>query len=233
MNLLNKLKYFGLCAGIAALALNAPIAWAAGDDDDADISVTIVEPSVTATAADSDLGDWAVVNKSTGPVGKLTISTAGVVDQTAAGVYPNARFIEIDDTATPLKLVLTGGAFNQQLSFAVGAADAAPGVITGPTITLALNPGPGTATFLIDNWNCAVDTPAYGAGFTPELFAPDVAHGSNGLGVVTLGTADGTPNVNDGGANIACGFDISTDGLGGAYASGNYTGTARFVVDYI
>lgn len=239
MNLFKHLKYVGLCAGIAALALNASNAWAEGDSADADINITIVEPSVTAAAVDANFGSWTVINKSSGPAGTLTISPAGVIDQTNAGSYPNARFVAIDALTgvVPLTLTLRDAAFNQQLSFAVGAADAAPGVISGPTITLEKSGGaPTDGDFLINNWNCAVDPNAgYGAGGgTDEIFVADVAHATNGLGVVTMGTANGdTPEVANGGADIACGMDISTDGTGNPYTDGTYTAVARFVVDYI
>lgn len=240
MNLLKHLKYIGLCAGIAALALNASNAWAEGDDADANVDITVVEPSVTAAGIAANFGSWAVVNKASSTA-TLTISTAGVISQAAAGAFPNARFIAIDATTgvDALKFTLRDGAFNQQLSFQIGQAAVAAGEIDNVNVTLTETLGTGTATFVVNNWNCVVDPDgAYGAvgggGGILEVFTPDPAHATNGLATVTLGTADpGPAAVANGGANIACGMDITTDGTDNPYIDGTYRGVARILVDYI
>lgn len=240
MDLLKKLTYLSLCASVAFGAFGTTGAWAEGDDATADITITVVEPSIVATAgANADFGQWSVVNSSIGPVATLTMDTDGTIDQTAAGAHPNARFFEIDDTAVPITLALTGGAFQETMSFAIGEDDGAGGIAQA---TVTLDGVVGAGVFTISNWNCDVDPAgAYGddddnnGNEVAETFTPDVAHATNGLATLTLGTvsSDTPGSVNDGGANIACGMDISTDGTDDPYLDGTYTGTVRMMVDYI
>lgn len=239
MKLWNKIGYLGLCAGVAVFSLNAATAWAAGDSDDATITIQVTEPSVVAAAADASFGHWAVINKATGPAAVLTIAPDDTISTAAAGVYPNARFVSIDPTGTvAIKIAFTGGAFNEQLSFEIGNAGTNAGEIDSQDISLVHGVDPvANASFLVNTWNCVVDPAgAYGdGGGTPETFVADPAHATNGLGVITLGTANGdTPEIANAGANIACGMNITTVGTGGLpYGTGSYTGTARVNVDYI
>lgn len=242
MDLLKKFKHVGLLAGVAAIVFSATGALAEGDEDTAVMTLSVTEPTVAAAAADTPLGSWAVINNNNGTLARIVIGQDDVVDVTGAGVYPNARFIALNSAAArAIDVALTGGAFNQTLSFQIAEDNA--GAAGDPTIDLVLTPPHMTDTtgiFVVDQWNCGVAAggAAYGGGGgggdVLETFTPDGSHATNGLGTLTLGTVDpGPASVNNGGANIVCGFRVSTDDSGNPYRTGDYVGTAIVVVDYI
>lgn len=235
MKLWNKLGYLGLCAGVAIFALSATQSWASGGTDDVDVTIDVTEPSVTATATDATFGEWAIINKSTGPAAQIVIGTDGTIDASGAGAYPDSRFVVIDDSAAaPVLIALTGGAFNETLTFQIGHASTTPGEIDTHEITMVMDGGtPGVeGELLLDTWVCEVEPSNAFGTTTPEVFTETGTPGE-GNGTVVLGTAAVAPDITNGGANIACGMTIRTDGTGNPYSTGTYRGLARVNVDYI
>lgn len=241
MDLRKTMKYAGLCAGVAFTALGASEASAVGPwSDDGTLTFTVVEPTATPTAGDVDFGDVGVISTNAN-VAKLTINADdGTVDETAAGVAPNTRFFKVDySTADVLTFEVAGGVAGEQMSVTIGNADANnANAVTGVPVTLSN--ANSNSTFVVDTWTCGI--PDGGANFkgaaagggnggTKEALAGWSS--ANGTGTLTLGWDGANALINNGVAKIACGMTISTDGGGNGYASGAYTGSVRFIVDYL
>lgn len=242
MDLRKTMKYAGLCAGVAFTALGASEASAIGPwADEGTMTFTVTEPTATPTTGNVDFGDVGVVSVA-GTVAKLTIEPDdGAVTETAAGVAPNTRFFKIDySSANVLTFGVAGGAGAEQMSVTVGNADANNATAVD-AVAVTLANGNSNSTFLVDTWTCGV--PDGGANFkgaaaggngggTKESLAGWSA--ANGTGTLTLGWdgANGAA-INNGEANLACGMTIRTDNAGNAYSGGAYTGSVRFVINYL
>lgn len=204
MDLLKKMKYVGLCAGIVAFAFSATIGNAANPQD---TTVTIVvDNSVTVTKTDDmNFGKVVAVSNATGTAA-IVVDTAGAV--TGFSATPGgARFISLDNTNW------------SEMGYTVAAAnDAVLSVTYGNTS--------GTAVVTL---TCTVGCTGTPPTFTLDTYTHAATVGS--VGTVTAGASTVTV-TNAGAATVAVGGTLHTTASASPYQSGTYTGTLRVTVSY-